>query len=267
MVFQSYALYPHMSCRDNMAFGLKLAGFEARDERPRVHARRRRSCRSSTCSSASRRRCPAASASAWRSAAPSCASRRCSCSTSRCRTSTPRCACRCASRLARLHERAADTTMIYVTHDQVEAMTLADRIVVLQRRPHRAGRHADGAVPRARRTASSPGFIGSPKMNFLDGVLHDGGHVRLNDGTCVPVIRRHGRGSQHGAKVTLGIRPEHIQLATGTTHRRGRQAPSCSWPNTWATPRTCTTGRATRRAADRCAPPATTRSTPATPPG
>ena len=89
-----------------------------------------RSCSSSRCSIASRARSPAASASASRSAGRSCASRRCFCSTSRSRTSTRRCACRCGWSSPELHE-ALNATMIYVTHDQVEAMTLADQIVVL----------------------------------------------------------------------------------------------------------------------------------------
>ena len=73
---------------------------------------------------------PAASASASRWAARSCASRRCSCSTSRCRTSTPSCACRCASRCRRC-TGACGTTSLFVTHDQVEAMTLAHRMIVM----------------------------------------------------------------------------------------------------------------------------------------
>ena len=83
---------------------------------------------------------PAASASASPSAAPSCATRSPSSSTSRSPTSTPSSASRCAPSSPRLHARLG-TTMVYVTHDQVEAMTLADRIVVLRAGPHRAGRH------------------------------------------------------------------------------------------------------------------------------
>ena len=100
MVFQNYALYPHMSVYNNMAYGLRNRGMaEARDRHPRAgsraHSRTRRRC-----SSASRGSCPAASASASRWAAPSCGSRRCSCSTSRCPISTPSCASRCGSRSA-----------------------------------------------------------------------------------------------------------------------------------------------------------------------
>ncbi len=57
--------------------------------------------------------------------------------------------------IAQLHRRLK-ATMIYVTHDQVEAMTLADKIVVLERRPHRAGRRADGALQQTGATSSSP---------------------------------------------------------------------------------------------------------------
>ena len=83
MVFQNYALYPHMSVYDNMAFGLMLRKFPKAEITPprgerRAHPRHRRRC-----STASPRRSPAGSGSAWRWAAPSCATPRCSCSTSR----------------------------------------------------------------------------------------------------------------------------------------------------------------------------------------
>ena len=96
MVFQSYALYPHMTLYDNMAFGLKLAG-EKKPEIDAAVSRRRRFSTSITCWTASRSSFRAGSGSGWRSGARSCASRTCSSSTNRFRTSTPRCACRCAS--------------------------------------------------------------------------------------------------------------------------------------------------------------------------
>ena len=98
MVFQNYALYPHMSVFDNMAYGLKIRGLAKAEIDSAGAQGRRRSSSSSRCWSASRASSPAASASASRWAAPSCASRRCSCSTSRSPTSTPSCACRCGSR-------------------------------------------------------------------------------------------------------------------------------------------------------------------------
>ena len=127
MVFQNYALYPHMTVYDNMAYGLKNAKVPLDRDRTRV-AGRAASSGWSRCSSASRASFRAASASASPWAARSSASRRCSCSTSRCPTSTPSCACRCATRSscapARHHR-------LYVTHDQVEAMTLGDRLMVM----------------------------------------------------------------------------------------------------------------------------------------
>ncbi len=95
--------------------------------------------------------------------------------------------------IAQLHRRLG-ATMIYVTHDQVEAMTLADKIVVLERRPHRAGRQPHGSLHRAPANVFVAGFIGSPKMNFIDG-------SRLGE-----------------TARTVGVRPEHLTIdaARGT---------------------------------------------------
>jgi ABC-type sugar transport system ATPase subunit len=82
MVFQSYALYPHMTVRENMGFSLRLRKADKAQTDERV-ATRRASSTSTRCSSATRASCPAASASAWPWAAPSCATPRSSCSTSR----------------------------------------------------------------------------------------------------------------------------------------------------------------------------------------
>ena len=132
MVFQSYALYPHMTVYDNMAFGMKLQKAGADEIKTRVETARRSCCTWSTCSTGCRSSSRAASASASRSAGPSCATRRCSCSTSRCPTSTRRCASRRGSRSPSCTTSMDNVTMVYVTHDQVEAMTLADRICVLR---------------------------------------------------------------------------------------------------------------------------------------
>ena len=96
MVFQNYALYPHMKVRDNMAFSMLLAKRpQRRDRRARGEGRRHPRA-SPSCSTAIRASSPAASASASRWGAASCATRRCSSSTSRSPTSTPSCASRCA---------------------------------------------------------------------------------------------------------------------------------------------------------------------------
>ena len=111
-----------------------------------------------------------------------------------------------------LHQRLR-TTSVYVTHDQVEAMTMADRIVVMH----------DGRVEQI----GSPlelydhpanlfvaGFIGSPAMNFIEGALRRGGNevwVATQDGIRLPVPRSSGR---DGQDVIYGVRPEHLDVAT-----------------------------------------------------
>ena len=98
MVFQSYALYPHMTVRENMGFSLKIAGRpQGRDGAPRRRGLGDPRPRYAAWSGG-RRNCPAASASASPWAAPSCATPTCSCSTSRSPISTPSCARRCAPR-------------------------------------------------------------------------------------------------------------------------------------------------------------------------
>ena len=100
MVFQSYALYPHMSVYGNIAFPLKMAGPGEGRDRPQGARRGGRAEPDAVSRSQAAPIVRAGSASAWRSAAPSCASRRRSCSTSRCPTSTPRCASTCDWRSA-----------------------------------------------------------------------------------------------------------------------------------------------------------------------
>ena len=98
MVFQDYALYPHKNLYDNMAFGLRLRGTDEAEIKRRVMDAARLLKHRPHARAPAGARCRAASASASRSAARSCASPRCSCSTSRCPTSTRNCATRCAAR-------------------------------------------------------------------------------------------------------------------------------------------------------------------------
>ena len=98
MVFQNYALYPHMTVFENMSFGLKLRKFPKAEIKQRVENAARILDITELLGPQAEGSSPAASASASPWAAPSCAIPRCSCSTSRCRTSTPSCACRCAPR-------------------------------------------------------------------------------------------------------------------------------------------------------------------------
>ncbi len=149
MVFQSYALYPHMTVADNMSFGLRMKHRPKLEIAEKVCARRQDPAARGVSASASQRSSQAANVSASPSAALSCAIPMSSCSTSRSAISTPSCACRCASEISKLHKMLGNT-MIYVTHDQTEALTMADRIVVLRGRPHRADRGADRSLPGSR---------------------------------------------------------------------------------------------------------------------
>jgi ABC-type sugar transport system ATPase subunit len=111
--------------------------------------------------------------------------------------------------LARLH-RELQATMIYVTHDQVEAMTLADKIVVM-----RDGRIEQTGTPleiyRKPANAFVAGFVGSPKMNLLDARVTavNGAETRV-EAASVAVEVKTDTPLTAGDKVTLGIRPEHI---------------------------------------------------------
>ena len=174
MVFQSYALYPHMTrAREHGLLAEDRRRRQGGDRRA-ASPRRRPSSASTRCSTAARRSCPAASASASPWAAPSCASPTSSCSTSRCPTSTPSCATQMRTEIKKLHAKV-QSTVIYVTHDQVEAMTLADRIVIMR----------DGYIEQVgtpdevfRRPATRfvAGFIGSPPMNLHEATIDDGQH-------------------------------------------------------------------------------------------
>ena len=162
MVFQNYALYQHMSVRDNLAFGLRNRQRRRRRDRRRRAPRCQDSCRSSRCSIAARASSRAASSSASRSGAASCATPRCSCSTSRCRTSTRSCARRCALELKELRLRVP-TTSVFVTHDQVEAMTLGDRIVVMK----------DGVMQQVGTSARALSSAGQPVRGELHRLAGD----------------------------------------------------------------------------------------------
>jgi multiple sugar transport system ATP-binding protein len=128
--------------------------------------------------------------------------------------------------IKRLHQEIA-TTMIYVTHDQIEAMTLADRIVLL-----REGKIEQQGAPLDlfERPASLfvAGFLGSPKMNFLQGrLVRSGGAYAIDLGEEVPKLAlppgRAFNGATDGAKVILGLRPEHVGRAAGAQPAPGSQ--------------------------------------------
>ena len=126
--------------------------------------------------------------------------------------------------IKRLHQELGKT-MIYVTHDQIEAMTMADRIVLL-----REGRIEQQGAPlelyERPATRYVAGFLGSPAMNFIGAELarDDGGlSVRLSDGTDLPLpaARAQKLASRQGQAVVLGVRPEHMSRALAGDARTG----------------------------------------------
>ncbi len=205
MVFQSYALYPHMTVRENMGFALRFAGVPKPEIARQVDEAARilelgplMNRRPKELSGGQRQRVAIGRAivrhpEVFLFDEP---------------LSNLDAELRVHMRieLARLHKELK-TTIIYVTHDQVEAMTLADKIVVL-----RDGEIAQAGTPLE--LYDDPdnlfvaGFIGSPKMNFLKGVV-DGGNITLPDfpGTSFPTTVK----TANGTAVTVGIRPEHFK--------------------------------------------------------
>jgi len=210
MVFQSYALYPHMTVAENMAFGLKLAGLPKEQIAAAVNKAAQilqieplLERKPKALSGGQRQRVAIGRAIVRKPGVflfdeP---------------LSNLDAALRVQMRveLSRLHNELK-TTMVYVTHDQVEAMTLANRIVVIN-----YGRIEQVGSPMElyHRPANLfvAGFIGSPKMNFLDCTLvsaeADAAMVRLSDGTELRVFAD-ARKVEAGASMTLGIRPEDI---------------------------------------------------------
>jgi multiple sugar transport system ATP-binding protein len=210
MVFQSYALYPHMNVYKNMAFGLKIAGSNKADIDERI-----RHAAGILKIDHLLERLPRELSGGQRQRV----------AIGRAIVRKPRlflfdeplsnldAALRVQTRLeiAKLHKQLA-ATIVYVTHDQVEAMTLGDKIVVMH----------DGHIQQAGtplelyqhpQNLFVAGFIGSPKMNFLPGlvtaVAEDGLEVAVTGGRKVRVDVVPGSASI-GDKVTLGLRAEHI---------------------------------------------------------
>jgi multiple sugar transport system ATP-binding protein len=209
MVFQSYALYPHMSVYKNMAFALENMALPKAEIDKRV----RRAAAMLRLTDYLERKPGALSGGQRQRVA-----------IGRAIVRDPKiflfdeplsnldAELRVATRkeLAALHSELAGT-MIYVTHDQVEAMTLADRIVVLN-----AGRVEQVGTPLDLYNRPDnlfvAGFIGSPRMNLLPGVVAGPSSVRIAEGTSVIELDQT-LGLAPGEAVTLGIRPEHILIA------------------------------------------------------
>jgi len=221
MVFQNYALYPHMSVFENVAFGLRMRGAPADQIRPRVERaaaalgiadlldRQPRQL------SGGQRQRVAMGRALVRDAKLYLFDEPLSNLDAQLRDEM-------RTEIKRLHQDMR-RTMIYVTHDQVEAMTLADRIVLL-----RDGRIEQEGPPlelyERPQTRFVAGFIGSPAMNFVPVRLEvaDGAvAVRIDDGhrLALPPARAGRHAGDGGREILLGIRPEHMYRAAGAAPR------------------------------------------------
>ncbi|MBB6451254.1 multiple sugar transport system ATP-binding protein [Geomicrobium halophilum] len=208
MVFQNYALYPHMNVFDNMAFGLKLRKFKKAEIKERVENASRilglddYLNRKPKALSGGQRQRVALGRAIVRNPKVFLMDEPLSNLDAKLRVQM-------RSEIIKLHQRLKTTT-IYVTHDQTEAMTMASRIVVMK----------DGFIQQIgapRQVYLYPenmfvgGFIGSPSMNFLQGHLREGrfwfnDHISLK----LPENRRNELKKYEGKDITLGIRPEDL---------------------------------------------------------
>lgn len=215
MVFQNYALYPHMTVYDNMAFGLKLRKFKKAEIEKRVKeaaeilgikellARRPKAL------SGGQRQRVAVGRAIVRKPSVFLFDEPLSNLDAKMRVQM-------RTEISRLHTRL-ETTMVYVTHDQVEAMTMGDRIVVMK----------DGLIQQVAPPTElydNPGntfvagFIGTPPMNFLDMTLvRTDGKLKLKEDTFsldVPAEWREKLEPYLDRKVIFGLRPEHVGSPT-----------------------------------------------------
>ena len=219
MVFQSYALYPHMSVRDNLAFGLKLRKVPKPEIEKRINEAagilqlEKLLARKPKELSGGQRQRVALGRAIVREPAVFLMDEPLSNLDAKLRVQT-------RAEIARLHQRLG-TTMVYVTHDQVEAMTMGQRIAVM----------TDGLLqqvgtppelydhPTNRFVA---GFIGSPSMNFIE--MPVGSGDLIEGGFTFPVPARYAEAIRSaGLKVVAGFRPEHLEMGgvgsdVGTIH-------------------------------------------------
>ncbi|QRM57502.1 sn-glycerol-3-phosphate ABC transporter ATP-binding protein UgpC [Sinorhizobium sp. BG8] len=210
MVFQSYALYPHMSVADNMSYSLRLRKTAKDKITSAVGAAATKlgldpllERRPKALSGGQRQRVAMGRA-IVRQPKAFLFDEPLSNLDARLREQM-------RAEIKKLHADLKATS-IYVTHDQIEAMTLADRIVAMNGGiVQQVGSPLDLYDRPANLFVA--GFIGSPGMNFLEGrylVSGDHADIRLSDGTLIPVSKR--SGLESGSSVTLGIRPEHVVL-------------------------------------------------------
>ncbi len=216
MVFQNYALYPHMTVAENMSFGLRLKRFPKTEIKQRVDEAARildiaeLLNRKPKALSGGQRQRVAMGRAIVRNPKVFLFDEPLSNLDAKLRVQM-------RTEIKKVHQKVRTTT-VYVTHDQVEAMTLADRVVVMnQGRIEQVG--APNDLYHSPRTQFVAGFIGSPAMNFLPARLEDNGgrlQVRLSDTLALPIPEA--RAARYSARakgetLTLGLRPEHITEA------------------------------------------------------
>ena len=209
MVFQNYALYPHMSVFNNMAYGLKIAGYSKEDIGKRVAKaaemlelaplleRKPRQLSGGQRQRVAMGRAIVRDPAAFLFDEP---------------LSNLDAKLRVQMRLEiKQLQHSLQTTSLYVTHDQVEAMTLADRLVVMH---DGIAEQIDTPIRVYERPASMfvAGFIGSPAMNFLPGCIEGDGSLKLAGGSKPIGAAGYGHVSTHD--VTVGIRPEDLEMCS-----------------------------------------------------
>ena len=211
MVFQNYALYPHMTVYQNMAYGLKMRGFSRQEIMNRVHAAAQTLQlddvlnRKPKALSGGQRQRVAMGRAIVREPTLFLFDEPLSNLDAKLRVEM-------RLEIYRL-QRQLGITSIYVTHDQIEAMTLADILIVMnQGCIEQVGNPL--AIYKSPETQFVASFIGSPAMNFLMGEICDGGRsVLLPNQQSLALSYMH-LASYEGKKVTVGIRPEHLKLAS-----------------------------------------------------
>ena len=222
MVFQNYALYPHFSVYENMAYGLKIRGLSKAEIDVRVQKaakilelgtflqRKPRQL------SGGQRQRVAMGRAIVRNPQVFLFDEPLSNLDATLRSQT-------RIEIARLHRQFEQASVVYVTHDQVEAMTLADRIVLLHAGAdtQRFGSIAQVGAPMELyhhpRNRFVAGFIGSPRMNFLPAQVvnaqENGILIRLQHSEETLLVAAKGQ-VQPGQQVTLGVRPEHMEIGS-----------------------------------------------------
>ncbi len=220
MVFQSYALYPHMTVAENMGFNLRLSGTPKQVIAERVNEAARMLDlvplldRKPAQLSGGQRQRVAMGRAIVRNPAVFLFDEPLSNLDAKLRVQM-------RSEIKRLHQKVG-TTSIYVTHDQIEAMTLADRIVVLnQGRVEQEGTPMELYKKPANLFVAA--FIGSPAMNLIDGTVDASDNApaaRLTDGTAIRISAD--RKVKRGQSIKIGLRPEHLSPGAAGTALAGQ---------------------------------------------